>query len=287
MEKVEQSYLRQAESEHQMALPSRYTRPNSVDNWRHTRMLDLTRPLWQSHPESRWITVGDGRYGSDAAYLHSNGVSVVATSLTDDRLKYAYEHGYIPAFQAENAERISIGNDAVDFVLCKEAYHHFPRPPVALYEMLRVASRAVVLIEPLDNPRALDGIKSLIKRVIRGDRELQFEPSGNFLYRLNVRELGKLMTAMGGEVLAFKGINDFYHSRLGSHDAHEPTPGFLITRLGVAIQNWLSKVGLLGYGLGCVVIFKKQPESSTLESLQRAGYRIVDLPKNPYVDQRT
>ncbi len=267
-----------------MALPSRYTRPDSVDNWRHTRMLDLTRPIWQSCPGGRWITVGDGRYGSDAAYLHAHGVRVVATSLTDDRLKFAHEQGHIPAFQAENAERISLVNDAVDFVLCKEAYHHFPRPPVALYEMLRVARRAVVLIEPLDNPRVLDGLKSLVKRVIRGDRELQFEPSGNFLYRLNVRELGKLLTAMGGKVLAFKGINDFYHARLGSHDAHKPSPGFLITRLGVAVQDWLCKAGLLGYGLGSVVVFKGQPDADVLESLRRAGYRIVDLPKNPYVD---
>jgi ubiquinone/menaquinone biosynthesis C-methylase UbiE len=163
-----------------MELPSRYTRPNSVDNWRHTRMLALTRPLWQAMPGSEWMTVGDGRYGSDAGYLHSQGVKVIATSLTDDRLRYAHEQGYISAFQGENAEHISLADDAVDFVLCKEAYHHFPRPPIALYEMLRVARQAVVLIEPLDNPRVLDGMKRLAKRVLRGDREMQFEPSGNF-----------------------------------------------------------------------------------------------------------
>lgn len=283
MEQIEHSYLRQAESENQMELPSRYTRPDSVDNWRHTRMLGMTRAIWEGHPESTWMTVGDGRYGSDAAYLHSQGVRVTATSLTDDKLRYAYEKGHVPAFQAENAEHISLSDEAVDFVLCKEAYHHFPRPPVALYEMLRVVRRAVVLIEPLDNPRLLDGFKSLIKRVIRGDKELQFEPSGNFLYRLNIRELGKLMTAMGGEVMAFKGINDFYHARLASHDARKPSLGFLITQLGVAIQDWLSKVGLLGYGLGCVVVFKGQPDSGSLEALRHAGYKIIDLPKNPYV----
>jgi hypothetical protein len=108
MSEVEQSYQRQADSEQQMQLPSRYTRPDSIDNWRHTRMLDLPRPIWQSFPASQWITVGDGRYGSDAAYLHSRGVSVIATSLTDDRLKYAHEQGHIPAFQAENAEHISL-----------------------------------------------------------------------------------------------------------------------------------------------------------------------------------
>lgn len=284
MGQVEQSYLRQAESEKQMELPTRYTSPDSVDNWRHTRMLDLTRPIWESFPGSQWITVGDGRYGSDAAYLHSRGVSVIATSLTDDRLQYAHEQGYIPAFQAENAERISLQNDAVDFVLCKEAYHHFPRPPVALYEMLRVARTAVVLIEPLDNPKLLDGMKGLLKRVIRGDREQQFEPSGNYLYRLNIRELGKLMTAMGGKTLAFKGINDFYHGALGSHVASGINAGFMLTKFGVVVQNVLSRLGLMGFGLGCVVVFKGKADVVMLENLRQAGYTIVDLPRNPYVD---
>lgn len=285
MEDIQQSYLRQAESEQQMKLPSRYTRPNSIDNWRHTRMLDLTRPIWESLPGSQWITVGDGRYGSDAAYLHSHGVSVIATSLTDERLRYAHEQGHIPAFQAENAEHISLPDNAVDFVLCKEAYHHFPRPPVALYEMLRVARVAVVLIEPLDNPKVLDGVKRLLKRLLRGDREMQFEPSGNFLYRLNIRELGKLMAAMGGETLAFKGINDFFHARLGSHDAHTLNAGSMLTRLGIAVQNTLSRAGLLGYGLGCVVVFKRGAGEATLESLRRAGFKRIDLPRNPYVGQ--
>lgn len=284
MEEIEQSYLRQAESEQQMKLPTRYTRPDSVDNWRHTRMLDLTRPIWQSFPGSQWITVGDGRYGSDAAYLHSHGVSVIATSLTDDRLKYAHEQGYIPAFQAENAERISLQDNAVDFVLCKEAYHHFPRPPVALYEMLRVARIAVVLIEPLDNPKLLDGMKRLLKRAIRGDREQQFEPSGNYLYRLNIREMGKLMTAMGGKTLAFKGFNDFYHGALGNHVASGVNAGSMLTRFGIAVQNVLSRLDLLGFGLGCVVVFKGKADAAMLEPLRQAGYKIVDLPRNPYVD---
>lgn len=283
MEEIEKSYQRQTESEHQMKMPTRYTRPDSIDNWRHTRMLDLTRPIWESFPQSQWITVGDGRYGSDAAYLHSRGVNVIATSLTDDKLKYAHEQGHIPAFQAENAEHISLQDNAVDFVLCKEAYHHFPRPPLALYEMLRVARVAVVLIEPLDNPKLLDGVKRLLKSVIRGDREMQFEPSGNFLYRLNIRELGKLMTAMGGEVMAFKGINDFFHARLGSHDAHSFNIGSVFTRLGITVQNALCKLGLLGYGLGCVVVFKRGAGAETFVSLRQAGFECNELPKNPYV----
>jgi SAM-dependent methyltransferase len=283
MEQIEKCYLRQVESEKQMDLPSRYTRPDSIDNWRHTRMLELTKPIWQAFPDGRWMTVGDGRYGSDAAYLHAHGVDVIATSLTDERLRYAHDQGHISVYKAENAERISLADGAVDFVLCKESYHHFPRPPVALYEMLRVARVAVVLIEPLDNPKILDAVKRRIKTLIRGDREQQFEPSGNFLYRLNIRELGKLMMAMGETAIAFKGINDFFHGRLAGYAAHQFNVGALLTRSGIMVQNVLSKVGLLGFGLGCVVIFKGEPPAGIRKALHTAGFEIVQLPRNPYV----
>ena len=283
MKFVEESYRLQAVSEDEMDLPSRFTAPASIDNWRHTRMLDATAPLIATYPDSTWITVGDGRYGSDAAYLHDHGVAVTATTLTDERLRTAFERGFIPAYRAENAERMSFADESADFVLCKESYHHFPRPPVALYEMLRVARRGVVLIEPLDAPRPLDAVKRLVKRLVRGDTELQFEPSGNFLYRLDIQELAKLMTAMGGLCLAFKGINDFYHPRFAASDCTRLNFGTVVTRLGIGLQNALSACGLLGYGLGCVVIFRGEPEARCTDALRRGGFRIVDLPRNPYV----
>jgi SAM-dependent methyltransferase len=282
MNKIKQSYLRQVKSESEMELPSRYTSPSSVDNWRHTRMLALTKPIWELFPKSKWITIGDGRYGSDAAYLHSQGVDVISTTLTDKKLKYAYEKGFIPAYQAENAEHISLKDDSIDFVLCKEAYHHFPRPPIALYEMLRVSRIAIILIEPLENPKLLDSFKRLLKKLLRGDKEMQFEPSGNFLYRLNIRELEKLLTAMGGEDISFKGINDFYHSKLSGYEALKWNFGFIFSYTGIFIQDTLVKLGLLGYGLGCVVIFKKNAPPEYIKSLNKAGFKHIQLAKNPY-----
>ena len=285
MSVVQSSYLRQAEDDAKMGWPSRYGAPNSIDNWRHSRMLACAQPLLRALPHAVWMTLGDGRYGSDAAYLKEQGVHATATSLTAEKLSVACERGFIDAYRVENAEHISVEENAVDFVLCKEAYHHFPRPPIALYEMLRVARVAAVLIEPLDNPKLLDSVKSLIKTVIRGDREHQFEPSGKFLYRLNVKELGKLMTGMGGETLAFKGMDDFYHARLGAYSANGFNVGALLTRLRIMVQNVLAKLSLLGFGLGCVVIFKGHPPADIQRALHAAGFKIVELPRNPYVAQ--
>jgi ubiquinone/menaquinone biosynthesis C-methylase UbiE len=283
MEQLENSYQRQAVSEESMKLPSRYTDPDSIDNWRHTRMLDLVQPLLKAVPGSTWLTVGDGRYASDAAYLTGKGADVIASSLTDERLKYAYEKGFIKRYQAENAEHISLSDNEVDFVLCKEAYHHFPRPPVALYEMLRVARCGVMLIEPMDNSKLLDSMKTLIKRVIRGDTEMRFEPSGNFIYRFQVRELAKMMTAMGGRVIAVKPFNDFYHPRLSKARSNTWNLGSVLTRLGVSVQDILCRLGLLGYGLCGAIAFKGVPDPVIVAALKADGFKVLDLPTNPYV----
>jgi SAM-dependent methyltransferase len=282
MDAVKHSYESQARSEALMGMPSAYTDPGSIDHWRHLRMQSLIKGLVLALPTARWMTVGDGRYGSDAAYLKSIGADVLATSLTDERLKIASEQGFIGRYQIENAEQLSCADGAFDFVFCKESYHHFPRPPIALYEMLRAARVGAVLIEPLHNPRLLDTVKRGIKRLLRGDTEFNFEPSGNFLYRINVHELGQLMCAMGNHTIALRGINDFFHPRLSRERAGGRAWPFLLTRLGVALQDVLARLGLLGYGLCCVVAFNGTPSTALLNALRREGFQIIDLPRNPY-----
>jgi ubiquinone/menaquinone biosynthesis C-methylase UbiE len=279
---IEASYRRQAESGHEAKLPSRFSAPASVDNWRHTRMLSCARPLVDAMPGSRWLTIGDGNYGSDAAYLNALGAKAVASSLVTDSLRLAAEKDYISEFREENAERISLENDSVDFVLCKEAYHHFPRPPIALYEMLRVARVGVLLIEPVDGQRMLDGLKQVVKKLVRGDAETRFEPSGNFIYRLDIRETAKLMTAMGESHIASKRFNDFYMPGLGGDRAEGWTRGHVLTRFGIGVQNILSGLGLLAWGLAGLVILKGKPADEVIAALRRGGFRIEALPVNPY-----
>jgi len=283
MKAIERSYAMQAVSEEEMELPAAYRAPDSIDAWRHHRMLALLEPLCQAMPDSHWMTVGDGRYGSDAAYLKARGMQARATALTDDKLKQAHEMGRIDEYGAENAERLSCADGSFDFVLCKEAFHHFPRPPIALYEMLRVARVGVVLIEPIDNPRLLDGFKSLGKRMLRGNADQQFEPSGNFIYRPSVHELRKLMLALGGELLAHRGINDFYHARLVGHRYQPGSWPTLLTQLGIGVQNALCSTGLLGYGLACIVVFKAGAPPALQDAMRRVGYSMEVLPQNPYL----
>ena len=68
---------------------------------------------------------------------------IAATDIAEVLLKEAKEEGYIKAYSKENAESLSFADNEFDFVFCKESYHHFPRPMIALYEILRVVKRGL------------------------------------------------------------------------------------------------------------------------------------------------
>ena len=264
-------------------LPSSYTAPDQVDAWRHNRMHGMFAPLLKLYPKSIWMTVGDGRFGSDAHYLRSKGMDVLATSLTDESLKQAHDRGYIDKFARMNAEKIDLANDRMDFVYCKEAYHHFPKPPVAFYEMLRVSSKGVVLIEPFEQrPRPLGFIKAVAKQKL-WHQPLHFEPAGNFIYRTDPNAIFKLMCADGHEgALAFKLFNDFYHPRLAKGRASKNSMPFFLQKLALGIMNTLCRLKLMDYGLICLVALRDKPSEQAGKELARAGFKIIELPKNPY-----
>ncbi len=247
-------------------------------------MLGMALPVLHAYPGATWMTLGDGNFGTDAHFLGRHGAQVVATSITDETLKVARELGYVHAIRAENAEAISLPDNAFEFVFCKEAYHHFPRPALAFYEMLRVARRAVVLIEPADSPaRPLDWLRIAFKKAFRRDVSLEFEPSGNFIFRLNRRETEKMLSALGFPCLAWKPFNDFYHPFAARGEYSELSPRTWLLRLGLAAQDALCALRLMRPGLACMVAFKEAPSENVRTALRTAGFRIAVMPVNPYV----
>ena len=117
----------------------RWLRKNTLDYWRHHRMLSKL-DLFIKKGE-KWLTIGDGRYGTEAHYIISNGASALATDYSDKLLKIGKDIGFINDYQKENAESLSFQDNEFDYVLIKEAFHHFPRPWIALYEAFRVCKK--------------------------------------------------------------------------------------------------------------------------------------------------
>ncbi|MEW5894403.1 MAG: class I SAM-dependent methyltransferase, partial [Candidatus Omnitrophota bacterium] len=181
------------------ALAKTWLSDDTVDAWRHKRMYKTIDPILLKDPGATWLTIGDGRYGGDARYILEKGGKVIASDISDILLKEAKKAGYITDYRKENAESLSFQDLQFDYVFCKESYHHFPRPMLALYEMLRVSKKAVVLIEPNDDyisTRVLHvlfrKIKNLIKLFLRKGVLNYWEESGNYGFSLSKREVEKV-----------------------------------------------------------------------------------------------
>jgi hypothetical protein len=241
--------------------------------------------LIDSHPAASWLTVGDS--GADAYFLRSAGIrDVTATCISEAGLRWLARQGHLPdvAIRAENAEALGLPAESVDFVLCKEAYHHFPRPPIAFYEMLRVCRKAVVLIEPVEGngARPLDVTKRAIKRLLRGETaaEQLFEDTGNYIFRLSHVEVAKMSAALQLPMVAYRHFNDFFALAIAARDRRERWP-MLFQSLGIAIQDTLCRLGLTNWGLIAMIVFKTPPAEAVLSALRRCRFSVQPVPRNP------
>lgn len=265
----------------------------TVSAWRHDRLRATILPLLKQYPQSSWLTVGDGRYGCDAHFLEKAGVKALASDISDVLLKEAAAAGYIRDFRRENAEALSFADDQFDFVLCKESYHHFPRPMVALYEMIRVARRGVVLIEP-DDMAVMDGfrfssflrlpVNVLLNFLKRKPGSLfryyfdnyETDGGGNYAYAISEREMEKVALGLNFEMVAFKGIND-HHVSQGLDEADV----FRKVKARIQRDDILCRLGVKHYKCLVAILLKVKPSDECQGDLRRDGFNVILLPRNP------
>ncbi|RZK76074.1 MAG: methyltransferase domain-containing protein, partial [Pedobacter sp.] len=203
----------------------------------------------------------------------------------------ARDAGVIIDFAAENAENLSFGDGAFDYLLCKESYHHFPKPYAALYEMIRVSRKAIILMEPHDPiakmPLLLFFLNltvscPFLQRKVWKNR-FSFEPVGNFVYKVSEREFEKFAAGLQLPAVAFKYINpNFYHKDNERKEASLTVWPFLVMRLKKFVLDTLMRLKIIPGQVLSAIIFKELPNSEEQKRLKRAGYKIVLIPKNPY-----
>jgi len=268
-----------------------WLRDDTVGAWRHERMRQHLMPLVNHFPQSSWLTVGDGRYGTDAHFLKKYGIKALATDISDVLLKEGKELGFIDDFAQENAEKLSFQDNQFDFVYCKEAYHHFPRPMIALYEMLRVAKLGVILTEPKDTD--IGGsliyifsrkLKDLVYSILGKDISRNaFEETGNYVYSISEREIQKVALGINLQFLAFNLLHDYYQEGVEYEKAVNDNQLFKKVKRKIALFELQNKLGLNNGGLLTAMIFKIPPSTKLQSELKAAGWKIVELPKNPYL----
>ena len=267
---------------------------NTLDYWRHDRMLNLIKPFLIKNES--WLTIGDGRYGSESSWLNRHGVNCHASDMHTNLLEVAYKKGFIKYYSKQNAEKLNFQSESFDYVLIKETLHHLPRPWLAIYEAYRVCKKGVIIIEPNDSypygsifqilfVNFKNLLKKLMKKKVFPD-EYNFETVGNFIYSINKRELEKFLLGMHKTFIAFNNINDQHFNgieqiTLESNKFKDKIIRFKLKTI-ITIKDILSNIGFLNHSIGEVVLFKKKPLSKTIKNMKKYNWRYKLLPKNPY-----
>ncbi len=265
----------------------------NINYWIHKRMFELADPLCKDASKT-WLTVGDG-YGIDANYFFEQGLDVTASDISGTFLPLSVQHNLLQKYQIENVEQLSFDNDTFDYVFCKESYHHFPRPYLGVYEMLRVAKHGIVLIEPQDPiskvplllalRNMLDRINtSFLRRIWKN--QYSFEEVGNYVFKLSLREMEKLSNGIGMPAMAVKGINNnFYSPGVHHQKADNSSSVFRKIKRKLFLLDLLSSASIVPEQVLCVIIFKTLPSADLQERLKQGGYKIYQFPENPYLSR--
>lgn len=230
----------------------------------------------------KWLTVGDFS-GIDAAYIKKKGAYSVASDLS---LKTLQEDvlplGLIDECSIQNVEKISFNDNSFDYVCCKEAYHHFPRPAIGFYEMIRVAKKGVIVIEPNDigiSFPILSFFRNILDRIDTGllktiwKNQYSYEIVGNYVYKISFREFEKMAVGLDLPMIAVKGFNSAMGARWKSK---------YIQYIRRNLNDILCKLTFIPYQHLSIIVFKENPNIDTIKNLKSSNYRIYNLPKNPY-----
>jgi 2-polyprenyl-3-methyl-5-hydroxy-6-metoxy-1,4-benzoquinol methylase len=257
-----------------------------------TASLESFAPLFVA-PHT-WLTIGDND-GFEANFLAKKNQTAHASDISDTILCESEKEGLISIYSQQNVEQIQFVDSSFDYVLCKETVHHFPRPALGLYEMLRVCKKGVVLVsEPVDIlskmptvlflKNVLDMIHpSLIGKVWKN--RFSFEPVGNYVYKLSEREIEKLSMGIGLPCLAFRGQHlalDIWNIK-GILDEPINKKAYKKATRKKRVLNFFSKLGLIPYTSLSCILFKEPPEKQLVAALKGAKFKVEGLPRNPYL----
>ena len=282
---------------------------STADSWRHQRAFEAAE-LLTTDLSLTWLTIGDGRLGIDSIRIKNFGFkSVLPTDISSHLLEVSQRRGHIDAFQIENAEKLSFQDSEFDLVFCKESLHHFPRPFQALYEMNRVTTKAMVLIEPNDPFQAKvefpNQFRNALERVTKPLRRITrrfaysgvvteivynapgYEPSGNYTYAFSPRDIVKFAFGLNLEAVAFKGLNDHYIEGCEFEPA-DPTRSKVFEEIQKNV-NSKDRACLNGEALPDLymyIIFKDNKLfAEKRQSLEAFGWTIVETCGNPYIER--
>ena len=204
----------------------------------------------------------------------------------------------IPQYFPKNALLNKTGYESFDYVLIKEAFHHFPRPWIALYEAFRVCKKGVILIEPNDQltnrsnflSKFFKKIINIIKRIknIPSNKDCySFEEVGNFIYTTNNRELEKFLLGMHYRHIGLIELNDHYIRGVEyivfSNKQILNRIKIISFKSLVYFKEFLTRIKLINNSLNINILFKETPNRNLIKKMRANKWNYKILPLNPYL----
>jgi hypothetical protein len=257
-----------------------------------TEPLEFLTPFFDT--SKTWLTIGDYS-GLEANYLLQRHQNVIASDLSDAMLKEARSEGLIKEYSKQNVERLTYNDNSFDYVICKEAFHHFPRAYLGLYEMIRISKTATVLVtEPIDILSKMsllvfiknicDKINPLFINKIWKNR-FSWESVGNYVFKISEREIEKIAMGIGLPCIGFKRYDNFKsHENIeGLSDVPVNQKLYRKIKMKLALRSFISSLGIIPHGSLCCILFKQQPGKEVMKGMKERGFITLQLPKNPYL----
>jgi len=237
------------------------------DTKRHFKILETVLPIVMALQPKTILTIGDNR-GRDAAYFRKMvGCHSIASDLDISKLIPAKNDGFIDDCKIIDVEKIDYPDNSIDIVVVKESFHHWPRPMLGFYEVLRIAKCGVILIEP--NDFAIDGI--INPYVQESSFSDWYEKVGNFAYKISLREILKSSWALYLDTVLAKGLNDPYSTPFYYDD-------WIVKKNEL---DELGKSGLRQFNLMAIFVEK---EKNSIDISKVEGFKIYKRPINPFIE---
>ena len=267
-------------------------------SWSRNYPLYKLEKFFRHIAPSEIVTIGDGKGAHEAQIVKKFGNKAIATDIATEMLEVAKKRNLIDDFAKEDAENLSFADNSVDYCFIKESLHHLPRPYLCIYEMLRVARKGIILVEPNG-----DHCYKIGKE--------QYESSGNYKYQFTLKELIQCGACLGFNHVAYgysPNVNYILNCLCFKQEFPEqwatketrPTPMELAGRLmrcsvkygdkfqeskpdfEKAVDEWYKTHEPQINPLLIFMIFKNEISPQLQDVLRECNFEIPDIKPNPY-----
>jgi SAM-dependent methyltransferase len=128
----------------------------------------------------------------------------------------AKRHHFDAKFLVGDAEHLPFPDGAFDIVAVHDGLHHLPNPHLAIAEMVRVAKKAIVVIEPARS--------WLTRRAVDLKLALDYEEAGNYVYRLRETDVFDIARKGGFKRLSYRQYLLYYRHQPFKFARHIENP---------------------------------------------------------------